>query len=86
MKDLIKCFEGSPLRSSITFKVTSYFTVAKKCSRMSGARADGFPGLFFSLSNIFFMALPKSSYLQTSRFFCFFLFPLAARKQFQSHC
>ena len=63
MKDLMKCFEGSPSQSSITFKVTSYFSVAKKCSRMRGARADEFPGLFFSLSNIFFMALPKLSYL-----------------------
>ena len=83
MKDLMKCFEGSPSqslirfsRSSITFKVTSYFSVAKKCSRMCGARAGGFPGLFFSLSNgYFFMALPKSSYLpRLPVFFFFFLF------------
>ena len=82
MKDLMKCFEGSPSQSSITFKVTSYFSVAKKCSRMRSARADEFPGLLFSLSNIIFMALPKLSYLP--RLPVLFLFSLAARKQFQS--
>ena len=77
MKDLLKCFEGSPSQSSITvtFKVTSYFSVAKKCSRMCSARAGGFPGLFFSLSNgYFFMALPKSSYLPRLPVFLFSLF------------
>ena len=74
MKDLDTCFEGLPSQSSITFKVTSYFTVAKKCSRTSGARADGYPRLFFSLSNGYFLCLCRSRHICQDFLFIFSLF------------
>ena len=74
MKDLMKCFEGSPSRSSITFKVTSYFSVAKKFSRICAARADGFPGLCFSLSNGYLLWICRSRHICQDFLFFFFLF------------
>ena len=81
MTDFMKCFEGSPSQSSITFKVTSYFSVAKKCSRMGDARADGFPGLLFSLSNRYLLWLCRSRHICQDFPFFLSLFSLISRTQ-----
>ena len=64
IKDLINGLEGpAPSQSLMTFKMTPYFSVAQRCSRVCGARAYGFQGFFFSLSNRYFLWLWRSRHI-----------------------